>query len=110
MRLPCSYNRAKAQLYSLSIELLRDEEQGKIAIRWDALYVQIIILRPLKKSTSMTIESEYAEALERGDFWAFISKHGCQNFSRETGEKIPEEALKNDYFFKYAEIYNALLG
>jgi len=53
----------------------------------------------------MSIIDDYEEAIVSGNYWRFLLTHGCDPYSRDTGEEIPEGLFKNEVFVKYSEIY-----
>jgi ankyrin repeat protein len=55
----------------------------------------------------LSIEDDFKEALRTKNFWPFLSLHGCSEVSSSTGEKMPEEALSNPLYKKYADVYVA---
>ena len=55
----------------------------------------------------MSIQTDYAEALETQNFWKFLLIHGSGAVSVSSGEKMPEEALGNEHLKKNIEIYEA---
>lgn len=58
----------------------------------------------------MSVKEDLEQALKTNIFWHFVTRHGYEHYSKETGEKIPEEVFTNKNFVKYVELYKDLLN